>query len=603
MKRLQIVLLLVASLAMQPIMAQYSRGMSRHYRYNSGRSYGDMVEVTVREPGTLEERMPKEMQERVRILRIEGPLNERDLAYITKLAKRSKVLNAEGKSIDNYLDVDLEYADVLEKNGSRYNYDIVPRRAFEYASHLRSIVLPERVKSIGNRAFASCYDLEEVVMPPRVVELGEGAFEGCDDLRYFSVPERLERIGERCFKGCTRLTRIDLPRNLHHIGKNAMDDSGVTELYIPARCEIEEHTLGEMPQLQRIDVDRDNSAYSSYDHALYDGSGRQLILFPPARTGSCEIPDGVETIGNRAFYKSRLSEIKLPNTLTRLGRSAFAGCSRLTSLWLPDGVAELPDHVMEDCTSLRSVDLAPISLIGESAFRGCSSLQSIKLEGSLTVIAKTAFENCRNLSLVELSPSIVIIEEKAFHECNALREINLSDVRHVGKQAFDRSSNLTAVDLHCATVVEEKAFYECTSLSHVSLGDALTSIGKEAFRRCKSLVSLSIPGSVSSIGQEALRECSSLRELHLSDGLSSLGNNALRETAIGRLILPSTVVKLGKKVCEKCKNLQRLECHAPTPPELDAVSNDKIELYVPVASVEAYKNAKNWKNFKVIKGL
>ena len=95
MKRLQIVLL-VASLAMQPIMAQYSRGMSRHYRYNSGRSSGDMVEVTVREPGTLEERMPKEMQERVRMLRIEGPLNERDLAYITKLAKRSKVLNAEG---------------------------------------------------------------------------------------------------------------------------------------------------------------------------------------------------------------------------------------------------------------------------------------------------------------------------------------------------------------------------------------------------------------------------------------------------------------------------------------------------------------------------
>ena len=84
---------------MQPIMAQYSRGMSRHYRYNSGRSYGDMVEVTVREPGTLEERMPKEMQERVRMLRIEGPLNERDLAYITKLAKRSKVLNAEGKTV------------------------------------------------------------------------------------------------------------------------------------------------------------------------------------------------------------------------------------------------------------------------------------------------------------------------------------------------------------------------------------------------------------------------------------------------------------------------------------------------------------------------
>ena len=173
MKRLLIALMLVAGMAGQPVLAQYSRDMSRHYRHTNSRSYTDLVEVTVREPGTLEERMPKDMHERVRVLRVEGPLNERDLTYITKLAKRSKVLNAEGKSVDNYLDVDLEYADVMEKYGSRINHDVLPRRAFEYASHLRSIVLPGRMKAVGERAFGSCYDLEEVVMPPRVYELGD----------------------------------------------------------------------------------------------------------------------------------------------------------------------------------------------------------------------------------------------------------------------------------------------------------------------------------------------------------------------------------------------------------------------------------------------
>lgn len=603
MKKIILTLALAVLACSLPCSAQYSRGLSRHHHYNSSRSAADLVEVSVREAGTLETKMPKGTFEQVRMLRVEGPLNEKDLDFITKLAKRSKVLNVDGKSIDNYLDVDLEYASVMERYGSRYNHDVLPRRAFQYASHLRSIVLPERLKSIGDHAFASCYDLEEVIMPPRVHELGESAFEGCDDLKYFSVPDYLETIGRRCFKGCDKLTRFNMPRDVREIGREAFDGCGVVELYIPQYCQIEDHNLGTMSQLQAIDVDRNNITYSSYDRALYDHSGRSLIQFPAARTGSCQIPDGVEEIGERAFNKSRISEIQLPNTVTHLGESAFAGCSRLTSMWLPDGVVQLPAYVFSECTSLRSIDLGAINLMGESAFRGCSSLQSIKLDGRLQVIAKAAFENCRNLQEVEIPSSVTVMEEKAFHECNALRAIDLSQVSKVNKQAFDRCSSLTTVDLNNVTMVEEKAFYECTSLQHLTLGDGVSYIGKEAFRRCKSLSEVAIPGKTSVIGKEAFRECKALCAITLNEGLQTIEDNALRETAIHRLSLPSTVCKLGKKVAEKCSQLQRIECHAITPPDLAGESNSKIELYVPAQSVTAYQDAKNWKKFKVIKGL
>ena len=602
MKRL-LIALLVAGLAVQPVLAQYSRGMSRHYRHTNSRSYADLVEVSVREPGTLETHMPKGTFELVRLLRVEGPLNERDLAFITKLAKRSKVTNSEGKSIDNYLDVDLEYAQVMEKNGSRYDHDVLPRRAFQYASHLRSIVLPERLKMIGDHAFASCYDLEEVVMPPRVYELGESAFEGCDDLKYFIVPERLEVIGKACFQGCSSLSRFDLPSGVSHIGINAFDRCALTELFIPRNCQIEGNKPGMLSQLQSIDVERGHAYYSSTDGALYDRDGVTLIMFPAGRTGRCQIPDGVEVIGECAFQNSRLSEILLPNTVTRLGQSAFSGCSKLTSMWLPDGVVQLPAHLFSGCSSLRSIDLPAISLMGESAFRGCSSLESIKLDGRLSVIAKTAFENCRKLQAVELAASVGTIEEKAFHECNALREIDLSHVRKVSRQAFDRCFSLQAADLEAATMIEEKAFFECTSLTRATLGDGLTGIGKEAFRRCKALTQVYVPGLVATLGKEAFRECTALSEVTLGDGVQTIEDNALRETAIRRLSLPSTVRKLGKKVAEKCQQLQRIECHAITPPELAGESNSKIELYVPGESVTAYQQAKNWKKFKVIKGL
>ena len=86
----------------------------------------------------------------------------------------------------------------------------------------------------------------------------------------------------------------------------------------------------------------------------------------------------------------------------------------------------------------------------------------------------------------------------------------------------------------------------------------------------------------------------------MGSGLCFLGDNALRETAITTLILPETITEVGKKVAEKCKLLTRIECHALLPPKLDGVSNNKVEVYVPDTSVNAYKSAKNWKNFKNI---
>ena len=68
-------------------------------------------------------------------------------------------------------------------------------------------------------------------------------------------------------------------------------------------------------------------------------------------------------------------------------------------------------------------------------------------------------------------------------------------------------------------------------------------------------------------------------------------------------MLPECITHIGKKVAEKCKSLTRIECHAILPPKLDGVSNNKVELYVPETSVNAYRSAKNWKNFKAIQPL
>ena len=605
MKKFLIALVLLLTVTSLPCEAQYSRSMSRHYNSLRNHSYGDMVEVFVTSPGELADRMPKDMYDRVRVLRIEGTLNENDFKYIIKLAKRSKVFNDEGKEIDNYLDVDLELVRVQGKGLFGSSRDVLPTGAFEYATRLRSVVLPDRLKSIGSSAFHSCSNLEEVIMPPSVMELGDYAFEDCSELRYFTVPSSLETIGQKCFEDCSALRQLPLPRSVRYIGKNAFNKCGVIELYIPAYCEIANAELGYMSQLQSIEVERGNSQFSSIDRSLYDRDGATLLLYPAGRTGECRLPSGVQTIAAQAFYKSKVTAVDMPASVTVLGEEAFSGCSKLTSISLPDGVTELPGSVFSDCTSLRDIEMGAVSRMGAYAFYNCQSLQSFTLAGTLTTVPKGAFEYCTNLRRVELPESVTTIGEKAFHECNSLVDLVLSEhLTTIGKQAFDRCFALESVDLpDGVTSIAEKTFFECKLLRSVNLGNGVRSIGKEAFRRCKALAGIEMPSAVTSIDKEAFRECSALSRIDLNEGLQTIGDNALRETAIQQLSLPSTVTKIGKKVAEKCKSLQRIDCKAIVPPELDALSNDKVQLFVPATSLDAYRNAKNWKKVKNINSL
>jgi len=71
MKKFLIALVLLLTVASLPCEAQYSRSMSRHYNSSRNHSYGDMVEVFVTSPGELADRMPKDMYDRVRVLRID----------------------------------------------------------------------------------------------------------------------------------------------------------------------------------------------------------------------------------------------------------------------------------------------------------------------------------------------------------------------------------------------------------------------------------------------------------------------------------------------------------------------------------------------------
>ena len=211
-------------------------------RYSRSNNYGDVVEIRLKESGTLEEKMTQEMRDRVRLLHIEGPMDYKDFKFIKKLCERSRCVDSRGKSVDNYIDLELERARIMSSDnggllGGHGDRDVLGN-ALSYASHLRSILLPERLKRIDSDALRGCSHLEEVIMPNGVRSLGNGSFSGCSRLEYVFLPEGLERIGDECFYDCDDLKSITIPRSVIEIGDKAFRGSGLKRVALPYNLEV-----------------------------------------------------------------------------------------------------------------------------------------------------------------------------------------------------------------------------------------------------------------------------------------------------------------------------------------------------------------------------
>ena len=109
--------------------------------------------------------------------------------------------------------------------------------------------------------------------------------------------------------------------------------------------------------------------------------------------GDVVIPEGVTSIGYRAFYYcSSLISIVIPESVTSIGKDAFWRCSSLTSVVIP----------------------ASVTSIGDSAFTGCSSLTSVVIPEGVKTIGKKAFAECDELCTI-IAPSMPLqyfIDEK-----------------------------------------------------------------------------------------------------------------------------------------------------------------------------------------------
>lgn len=182
-------------------------------------------------------------------------------------------------------------------------------------------------------------------------------------------------------------------------------------------------------------------------------------------------------------------------------------------------------------------------------------------------------------------------------------ECNGSSALTSGQTLQYRASTVSAVIYDCVSAISGRTFDSFYNLTSVTIPNTVTNIGYYAFRKCYALASLRIPSSVKNIGDETFKNCSGMTSLTIDTGLEYIGGSAFYNcSGLTSVTLPSSVTKIAGSAFNYCANLQSITCLATTPPTLSGYytfdNTNNCPIYVPAASVDAYKTAWNiWNNY------
>ena len=305
--------------------------------------------------------------------------------------------------------------------------------------------------------------------------------------------------------------------------------------------------------LTNIYVDRANPYYQSIDGVLYSGDGKTLLSYPTAKAySSYPVASGTETIGEYAFFHSKVQTVFLPDTVSTIGDYAFYYAGELSSINFPTALTSIGDSAFFACQSLTAVDIpATITQIGPSAWAACTSLPAITVAAenpNYTAVDGVLYT--KDMTVLKVYPYAK--SGVTFTVPDSVVELEAYAFAYTGMQSIDGCANLRAIG--------DSAFYSCTALKSLPDAPKLETIGERAFYSCKALTSLSFPDSMRSIGEYAFAWCTAVKTFDSGNGLQETGKYSVYYcTALTTVRLGSGMKTIGEYAFYKCSRLANVD--------------------------------------------
>ena len=299
-------------------------------------------------------------------LTIIGYLNAIDFKIIRDSMPALKNLDLKAVMIEQYVG-----SEGTNSNPSNPSFPLVyqtgqiPAGAFNYKTNFETVILPDSAISVGSKAFYR-FAAKNPINIPKKMSVGTGfvycatpitvdpenvLFSAVEGALYsksqtqliqvpisktgsFTVPSTVTTINGSAFAGSEVLTAVSIPQSVTKIAITAFNSCNAL-----------------------INVDENNTTYSSINGVLFDKAQTTLIQVPTSKKGSYKIPETVTSVGSSSFLNCKnITSVSIPQTATSIGSSAFGGCINLSTVRIqtltPPVISEFvfQNVNMETCT-------------------------------------------------------------------------------------------------------------------------------------------------------------------------------------------------------------------------------------------------------------
>ena len=233
---------------------------------------------------------------------------------------------------------------------------------FSSFKYLETITIPASITKIGDVAFANCKNLKNVIFEEgsKLTEIGSYTFFNCESLTNIVIPEGVEIIDTAAFLNCESLTNVVIPNNVNTINE-----------YTFMNCiNLQTFTFGKNTKI--------------FEEKIFDGcENLKDVYFNGNLEDWCNI-----SFDSSPGYKAKniylknndqyeiLTELVIPETITRIGKYQFAGFSEVIDVTIPSTVTRIEDQAFYNCANLKKIFIdLNIKYVGYNIFENCDKVK------------------------------------------------------------------------------------------------------------------------------------------------------------------------------------------------------------------------------------
>ena len=375
----------------------------------------------------------------------------------------------------------------------------------------------------------------------------------------------------------TNVTAVNLPSTLKTINTNAFSKSQITTINIPAGTDdILDGAFAQIENLTAITVDAGNSKYTAEDGVLYEtnSGNKYLKAYPVAKAGTTfTVPNGVYGVSTNGFQQAKnLTTINLPASIqdlpTTKEANGFTSATNLTAIKVDAGNTKFKDEdgvvLTQDGKTLVAYPFARHGVLNPAYNGPLATMhpgEVYAIPASVETIGKGAFSKAKEITAVQLN-NVKKISEGAFYSVRNLRNVELgasvetiengaiSDTPDLSRFTVDSSNPNYMADAEGVIYTknqQELVLYPSGRAGEYSTLPTTKKVRNRAFYYAQKVTKVNFNSALENIDNDAFQVTTALKEITFAapSSLKRIGTWVFFSSGLTKLELPASLKEIG----------------------------------------------------------